>query len=261
VKGAAMSDITNRTNDRFDEENRRAEEYVEKGNLADAAKILVNIVGSDPDNARAYNSMGIISWMRKAWEDAYSMFIKAVQLQPDFQDALVNLFDAALKLRKIDQVTPLFDKALEINNELEDVRLIAKSMHEQGDEIYQSQRGMMIGQYHPKIEKADKLVEEGKLFEAMEKYLEINDTEGANADAFCGLGIISFYQQRYEDAYTLFLESIKLNPTRNDTFMNLLDAAKACNKVNQAREIYHTYLKEIPHLQSIALHFDVQPEI
>jgi Flp pilus assembly protein TadD len=50
----------------FAEENEAAEALVSAGNLPEAAKKLVEIVELDPDNHRAYNTIGIIAWMRKA---------------------------------------------------------------------------------------------------------------------------------------------------------------------------------------------------
>ena len=75
----------------FAEENREAEAQISAGDLAAGARILVDIIGRDPRNFGAYNNIGIISWMRKAWEDAYSMFMKSVSLKPDYGDALINL--------------------------------------------------------------------------------------------------------------------------------------------------------------------------
>lgn len=239
----------------FADENSHAEELIDKGTVSEAARILVDVVRSDPQNWRAYNNMGLISWNRKAWFDAYTMFHKAVTLKPDYQDALINLFDAAIKLRRVDEVEPLCERALHVNPELDEIKIILESIREQGDDIYLSERALTIGTHHPKIEEGNRLLEEGQLLKAMETYLSVNDTEGPNAEAFCGLGIISYHQKRFSDAYTLFLESIKLNPVLPDTFLNLLDAAQGCDKLDEARKIYRIYAQEFPALRSIAADF------
>ena len=238
--------------ERFSAENRQAEDYISAGDLPSAAGILVQVVERDPENWRAFNDMGIISWMREAWEDAFTMFKKAVSLRPDYADALANLYDAALKLRRAHEVLPFFKRAVEADNSLEEIRILGESIENQGDDVYTSKRALLIGLYNPRVKEANGLLEEGKINEAMKVFLEIHDSEGPNAEVFCGLGIVSFHQQRYQDAVSLFVEAIKLNPTQKDVFLNLMDAAKMCGKVSEAKQIFETCLKEFQSLEEIA---------
>jgi tetratricopeptide (TPR) repeat protein len=192
--------------------------------------------------------MGIVSWAQQSWNDAYLMFMKSVSIRPDYMDALVNLFDAALKLRKINEVQPVFENACSVNPDLEEVIVLRDSIREQGDAIYTSKRALSIGFYSPIIDEAKKELESGNLYRAMELFLKANDQEGPSAEAFCGLGIISYYQKRFDDAFVLFVESLKLNPTDKDTYLNLLDAAKSCNRLKEAASVFQAYRKELPEL-------------
>ena len=234
--------------ERFREENIRAEEAIAGGDLSEAAAILVNIVENDPGNWRAFNNMGILSWSQQAWNDAYTMFRKSVALRPDYTDALVNLFDAALKLRKISEVRFCFEEACAMNPQSEELVVLRDSIVEGGDNVYHSRRAYAVGIYNPVIEEAKKELDSGNLYKAMELFLQVNDKEGPNPDAFCGLGIISFYQERFEDAFVLFSESLKLNPTDRETFLNLLDAAKACNRIKDAQNLFAAFRKEFDEL-------------
>ena len=234
--------------ERFKEENLRAEEAITAGNLSEAAAILVNVVEKDPENWRAFNNMGILSWSQQVWNDAFTMFQKAVELRPDYSDALVNLFDAALKLKKISAIEHFFDEAATMLPENEEIRILRDSIREEGEEIYRSRRAYAIGIYHPIIEEAKKELDSGNLYKAMELFLQVNDKEGPTAETYCGLGIISYYQERFEDAFVLFSESLKLNPTDTDAFLNLLDAAKACGRVKDAQEFFTVFRREFDEL-------------
>ena len=240
----------------FINENRRAEDFIEAGDLPSAARILVGIVEKDLQNWRAFNNMGIISWDRSAWADAYTSFKHACELKPDYTDALINLFDAALKLRLINDALPLFKKALDTDPKNEEIKAIIEGIEEQGDEIYVSKRALIVGIFNPRIEEAHKLLEDGQLNQAMEQYLLVNDEEGPNAEVFNGLGIISFYQKRYKDAFTLFFESIKLNPLDPDTYLNFLDAAKECGNLEAAKKLFELNSTEFPELKKIAPEFE-----
>jgi tetratricopeptide (TPR) repeat protein len=250
------NEISQNQKETFIAENEKAEEYISKNDLPSAAKILVDIVSKDPSNWRAYNNLGILCWVQKAWEDAWMMFKKSATLKPDYCDALINLFDGALKLRRIKEALPYFERALEINPDLEEIKIIRDSIINQGEDIYKSERALVVGVYHSGVEEAQKLISEGKFFSAMEKLLKINDEEGPSAEVYAGLGIISFHQKRYEDAYRLFLESIKLNPTSRDNFLNLLDSAKACGKVEEAKQIFKSYAENFSFLNTIAEEFE-----
>ncbi len=242
--------------DPFVEQNIEAENAISNGNDAEAARILVSIIEKDPNNWRAYNNMGILSWNRKSWIDAFTMFKKAVSLCADYEDALVNLFDAALKLKRVNEIKSLFDRALESNPNLQDIKSIKDAITNLQDDIYTTKRALSLGFYSPVIEDAEKELQSGNYSIAIEKYLRSIDTEGPSAAAYCGLGVISFHQQRYKDAFSLFLESIKLNPSDPETFLNLLDASKEIGQINAAREIFTIYRGEFPELDSIAEDFN-----
>ena len=239
----------------YGEENSRAEIAIANGQNQEAAQILVSIIDKDSNNWRAYNNLGIISWSTSKWIDAYQLFTKAVSLKGDFEDALVNLFDAALKLRKIEEVSPLFNAAIEMNPSLNDVRIIYETIISMKDEIYQSKRALSIGFYSPVLGEAEKLLEEGNYYAAANKFLESVDTDGPNGPAYCGLGIISFYKQKFHDAYSLFIESIRLSPCDPETYLNLLDVSREIGKTDVAKEIFNVYRKEFPELETIAQNF------
>lgn len=242
--------------EKFERENLQAEEAISAGNLQEAARILVSIVESDPQNWRAFNNMGVLSWARSFWQDAYTMFVKSVSINPVYIDALMNLFDASLKLRKVQEVLPFLENALMIDPNLEEIQTIRESIIEQGDNIYFSPKALSIGVYSPILDEAEKELVSGNLIKAMELFIKSNDSEGPNARAFGGLGIICYHQKKFEDSLSLFVESIKLNPLDSEMFENLLDAAKECNKVDYARELFNLYRKEFPVLEEIASQFD-----
>jgi len=240
----------------FCDENLQAEEALTQGKYPEAANILVSIVEKDPLNWRAFNNLGILSWSKENWQDAYIMFKKAISIKGDYEDALVNLFDAALKLHRIKEVAALYDKALEINLDLQDARVIRETIVAMKSDIYQSKRALQIGFFSPILDEAKKLLDAGDYYGAMKKFLESIDVDGPNGPAYCGLGIINYYQQRFQDAYSLFIESIRHNPCDTETYLNLLDAAKEINKTQVAKDIYNIYKKEFPELEVIASNFE-----
>ena len=118
-----MGDTLQINDDHYVAQNQLAEGYIETGDLPKAADVLVRIIDADPDNYRAYNNLGLVAWEKEDWDDAFRLFRKALTIRADYNDALVNLFDAAVKLRSVQETLPWFDKALAIDWNLDEVRL------------------------------------------------------------------------------------------------------------------------------------------
>ncbi|NLD99255.1 MAG: tetratricopeptide repeat protein [Fibrobacter sp.] len=244
------------TEDKFAEDNSKAEESIAAGDYPEAARILVKIVENDPLNSRAYNNLGVISWIRSFWMDAYVMFKKSIECNPVYEDALHNLFDASLKLKKVNEIIPCFENALILNPYLDEIKEVLEIIKTSGDSIYCSQRALAIGIYNPICDEAEKELNSGNLPKAAELFLKVIDTQGPDARSFCGLGIIAYNQQNYSDAFALFIESIKLNPVDTDTYLNLLDAALQCNKLEVALDLYKSNKQLYPNLEQISEKFN-----
>lgn len=235
----------------FTRENERAEEQIMGNLLPEAAATLLEIVDTDPTNSRAFNSLGVIAWKQENWYDAFGLFKHALELTPDFADAAVNLFDLALKTRKIPEVKDMLIKAatlLPLDEELEDIAL---GLQEDGEDIYYCGRALQQGYYHPELEQANACVEDGDLQEATRLFLKVLDEQGELAEVYNGLGVINFYQNNYADAFPLFLEALKLNPINRDMFMNFFDASEKIGAEESAREVFFTCKEQYPQLAEI----------
>ncbi len=235
----------------FTTKNVEAEELLLGDKLPEAASVPMEIVDSDPLNSRAFNNLGIVAWKQENWYDAFGLFKHAVELQNDFIDAAANLFDLALKTRKVDEVRQLLMQVAVLNPDNEEFEDIALGLQNDGDDIYLCGRCLQQGYFHPDLAHADLLVEAGEYKEATKLYFEVLDTQGELAEVYNGLGVVSFYENRNEDAFALFLEAIKLNPINRDIFMNFFDIAIAINAEDSARQVFDACKKEYPQLAEI----------
>ncbi len=232
-------------------ENMKAEKEIEDGRLPEAAAILVSIVESDPENWRAYNNLGIIAWKQEDWADAFTLFRTSCELYAGDADAISNLFDAALKLRKLDEVEYMLREAVVAQPYNEEVKEIVEAIDEDGENIYYCERSLEEGFFHPDLAEADELVKEHRLNEALIKYIDFIEGNQPAAEAYNGIGVISYYQGRYDDAYKMLLESIKINPINKDTILNFFDAARMCGKVDKAYDVFKTCRENYPKLAQL----------
>ncbi len=69
---------------------RQAEEAFATGRLEEAKTILQSILQEDPRHTEAYNNLGVIAWQQGDLRKAISHLGKALEIDPQYKDALVN---------------------------------------------------------------------------------------------------------------------------------------------------------------------------
>ncbi|MFH1761818.1 MAG: glycosyltransferase [bacterium] len=66
----------------------------------EASNCFFQVLEIDKKNVSAFNNLGLIAWYMGNIEDAYDMFLTSLKLDDSFEDALFNIWDAALKLNR-----------------------------------------------------------------------------------------------------------------------------------------------------------------
>lgn len=231
--------------------NIRGEAYINEGLIDKAEAVFNEILSKDPGNFVAVNNLGVVQWYRGDVEAAFERFSQSAGLNPVYEDALVNLFDAALKLRKVERMIPLLEKALKLNPALRDAGEILHQVRLRGARIHEIG---FYGQINPSIRlnlEGKKFLDELKLGEATLKFLDAIEKHGENCDSYCGLGIIQFYRREFQDAYDLFSRAVSLNPLSQDALLNLFDAAQQLGAVETVRPLLQNALDMDPSLSGV----------
>jgi len=205
--------------------NSKGEAFINEGLVDKAEAVFRDILGPDPGNFVAINNLGVVCWYRGDLNQAVSYFKQALALSPTYEDALVNIFDVALKQRTIPAIIPLLESALRQNPSLCDAREILHQIQLRRDRIYEIRYYGQIDGSLGLNQEGKQLLEALKLNEATLKFLDAIEKNGDNSDSYCGLGIIQFYRAEYEDAFKLFTRAVELNPLSQDALLNLYDAA------------------------------------
>jgi tetratricopeptide (TPR) repeat protein len=204
---------------------REGDRLLSEGLFDKAGAVFTKLLVQDSGNFTAINNLGLVDWYRGDAAAAYAKFRQSLELSPAYEDALINLFDAALALKKVDEVRPLFERALAQNPSLRDAREILSQIKLRGNHIYDIGHYSQIDPGLRLNAEGRALLEEHKLGEATLKYLDAIEQHGENSDSYCGLGIIQYYRGEYHDAFKLFQRAVELNPLSQDALVNLYDAA------------------------------------
>ncbi len=214
--------------------NIQGERLLSEGLIDKAETKFKEILAAIPDHFVAANNLALCEWYRGNIESAYKKFIESLDISPAYEDALVNLFDASLKLKKVNEVVSYFERALRINPALKDARNILNQIKLRQEKIYELKYYGQLTDENDLNKEGHKLLEELKLTDATHKFIESIEKNGDNCESYCGLGIVQFYRNEYEDAFRLFSHAVELNPLSEDALLNLYDTALKINRVEYA---------------------------
>jgi glycosyltransferase involved in cell wall biosynthesis len=107
----------------------KGQKLLESQAYAEASRIFLHVIESNPHSLAAYNGLGLISWYSGKYEDAYVLFKKAVETGPVHEDILLNLWDAAQVTENIKDTRALLEDILTRNPGMETIKeLIEKKL-------------------------------------------------------------------------------------------------------------------------------------
>ncbi len=67
------------------------EQLFSEGQVEAAKHVFLEILEEDPNNPEILNNMGVIEYSQENVQEAVDYFLKALLIEPDYQDALMNL--------------------------------------------------------------------------------------------------------------------------------------------------------------------------
>lgn len=86
---------------------------IEKNELPQALKELLEAESLDPDSALVHNNLGLVYFLRKKTDLAVKHYSKAVALKPDFTEAKNNLARVYIEIKQYKDAEKLLNQVLE----------------------------------------------------------------------------------------------------------------------------------------------------
>lgn len=214
---------------------KRGEKLLREGIIDEASAVFRTVLESDPEDFEALCDMGVIAFYSRDYAQAYSWFMKSLAVAPTVQDTLVNLFDAALKLRRVEEIVPVLRQAVQLRPELSDISSILAQIERKGKEIYTLNNFDDFDTVEEVYRKGIDYLEAVQLAQASRCFLDVVDRKPYHDRAFNGLGVIAYYRENFPDAFALFQHAVELNPLNVDAVLNWYDAAKRLNRTQEVK--------------------------
>lgn len=237
------------------EANMEAEKLIREGLADRAEQMLRELHAQQPKNYRALNNLGLLAWYRQKLPEAFGLFAMAVDLNPWYMDAVVNLYDCAFLSHRLEEFSPWFAKAQAANpghaelariaQEIEDNRTPERLETYFRKDAEQSQKSEQVRMGH-------QLLEEQKVDSAVLIFSAILRDYPDDVDALNGMGIAAFYHGRYEDAMVIFSHALQCAPLDSDTLVNYWDTAVKLERTKEALLVLQNALAVDPNLTTVA---------
>ncbi len=96
-----------------------ADIYIIDGQPQRARELLLNVIDRNPENARTYNLLGVLSQTKGNFGEAKEYYNKAISANPDFALAQFNLGYLFLRQGDIEKGKELIEKAVKLDPKLE----------------------------------------------------------------------------------------------------------------------------------------------
>lgn len=200
-----------------DEHNARGIDLAERGWLDEAMKEFGKAIDLDPNSAHAHDNLATVYAEKGRFVDALEAYVKACRMEPDNPNTF-HYLASFLSSRSFDASVALYKQAIELEPDFTDAHVnLALTYGERGmlDEATESlQKAIALdpedeGARH---ELAAVLMDAGRFVEAIGHLRRIIKDHPEHTDAYIDLGIAYTAQGFYREAERALLDAIKLQP-------------------------------------------------
>ncbi len=198
----------------------RAMELIQQGRLEDAIACYDRALEIKPDYVEALNNRGNLLLALKRFDDALASYDKALALKPDHVRALYNRGNALLALGRPAAALENYDQAL----------------------------SLAPSHVGSRNNRGKALLELKRLNEALESYDEALQLDPTNVEAWCNRATCLLDMGRIEDALQAIRKATALKPDSADAQSNLGAVLSAAGQTTEAIAAYERAIGSAPHL-------------
>ncbi|RMG57774.1 MAG: tetratricopeptide repeat protein [Gammaproteobacteria bacterium] len=180
--------------------------YARMGQVDTAVHHLQRVIESGEDVEGGYRLVGGLLSQQIPAEHALEVMRGLVALHPDRHEAWQSLAALAMKLKRPDAALPAVEKALELDSESVESRLLhAQVLLELGQKERALDEARRLVDEHPgrndiRLALAQMLVQSGEYERARQRFEQVLTRQPDNADLVYTLALLNLEMKRYKDA-------------------------------------------------------------
>lgn len=196
----------------------QAIQHFNNGELDEALQLCLSVLNQDENNVDALHLGGLIAFRQGNAETASNLIWKAVQIDPSFLDAYLNLGQVFQSMGRDADAQICYRKALELDPQNPEARqLLGAFAEEASRELPAGSHTMSI---HEAIHYAAGQHRAGNFDDAEKVYQAILGIEPENTDALHLLGVLHVQQGRHAEGIALIERAVAISP-QGEMYRNL----------------------------------------
>jgi protein O-mannosyl-transferase len=205
-------------------------------------------VNKDPLNYLAHNNLGGALFDKNRMAEAITHYQKAVEIKPDYVEALNNLGGALLKSGNLQASMQYLRKALQLRPDYAEANNnLGKNLADQGkieDAIQYFDKALQIRPEYVNAHNnlGNALQKDGKISQAIHHYRQALKIKPDYAKAHNNLGNALLKQGKISQAAHHYNKALKIKPDYAETYLNLGVLRHKQGRINEAVHLYNKAL-------------------
>ncbi len=187
-------------------------------NFEKGRELLENLVTDDPENHLALNTLGKVLVILKEPEPAIEYFRKAVDVRPDFVEAIVNIAGVFYKAGDFADARTQYQRVVEYEPKNADGHFGLANVYRKTEHFK----------------------------DAIREYNDALEINPKDAQAYINLGLCHYKDQNYHDAVYNYKMSLELGGDNRKAFMNLALSLEKQDRFSEAAENWTRFIDMDP---------------
>jgi tetratricopeptide (TPR) repeat protein len=197
------------------------------GRLAEARRVLEDVLGAEPGNADAAHLLGLIAFQEGDLERAAELMARSAAAAGPRADVSINLAHALARLGRLDEAAARLERAIAAQPANGALHQRLAAVHKErgrpaAAEASLRRAGELApGDYSVHLDLGGLLSASGRWAEAVVCFRKAVQSSPKSTEAINQLGVALRAQGRYEEALDCFRRALRLEPQRPELLYNL----------------------------------------
>jgi tetratricopeptide (TPR) repeat protein len=217
-----------------------AVKHHQSGNLSQAVAGYQHVLRLKPNNAEAYNNLGVALKEQGRVDEAVRCYQQALRLKLHYVEAHNNLANAYFTLGKLDDAIASFREALRLKPDYVDAHtnlgnvLVQQGKLDEAADCYREALRLKPDFWEACINFGNVLDRQDKVEEAISCYRQALQIKPGNAEAYNNLGAALMRQDKRDQAIHCYLQALRVKPDYADVYSNLAIALREQGRLDEA---------------------------
>jgi tetratricopeptide (TPR) repeat protein len=218
----------------------------------DALTVYEKAVNVRPDYAQGWNGQGKTLYKLKQYKEALAGYDKAIQIQPDYLDAWIGRGYVLGMLQRYQEAIASFDRAIQLKDDNPEVwkakgeALSNSNQYDEAIKSYEQAIELNSDDYEAWYKKGLALQNSKRYQDAIAAYDKVVELKPDYEQGWYNLGNALVNSQRYQDAFTAYDKAVQFKPNFYQAWQSRGNILLNLQRYPEAIESFNQVIKYNP---------------